>query len=117
MAISGKDRKRAEELALELLKITGGRFKSDGTSKTFDEIEERAIEVGDLVTSLAIGEAAKQADQVPECRCPQCGAVPKRPSEDDTEPIVLQTDRGEVDFLTEGYYCRRCRRSFFPSAR
>ena len=38
MALSGEDRKRAEELARELMKITGGRFKADGVSKTFAEI-------------------------------------------------------------------------------
>jgi hypothetical protein len=117
MAISADDRKRAEELAKELFKITGSRFKADGTSMTFMEIEDRAIEVGDFVTSLAINHAAEEASDAPQqCRCPQCGAVPKGRSDDDDEPIVLQTDRGEVDWLTEGYYCRRCRRSFFPSA-
>jgi len=39
MAISAQDRVRANELARELVTITGGRFKNDGTSKTFDELE------------------------------------------------------------------------------
>lgn len=118
MALSSEDRKRAKELAQELVKITGGRFKSDGKSKTFAEIEDEAIEVGDLITSLAINEAAEQAPDAPaHCRCPECGAVPRRNGPDDDEPVILQTDRGDIDFVTEGYYCRRCRRSFFPSAR
>jgi hypothetical protein len=119
MALSSEDRKRAKELARELVKITGGRFKSDGKSKTFAEIEDEAIEVGDLITSLAINEAAEQSPDAPTpCRCPECGAVPKkRDPDDDDEVVILQTDRGDVDFVTDGYYCRRCRRSFFPSAR
>lgn len=40
MAISPEDRARAEELAKELCKIIGGRFKFDGTSKTIVENEE-----------------------------------------------------------------------------
>ncbi|TWU39827.1 hypothetical protein Q31b_31420 [Novipirellula aureliae] len=119
MALSNEDRKRALELAREFRKITGGRFKADGKSKTFAEIEDEAIEIGDLITSLAINEAAEDAPDKPaQCRCPECGAVPKkREPDDDDEPVVLLTDRGEVDFVTEGYYCRRCRRSFFPPAR
>ncbi|MEM6692101.1 MAG: hypothetical protein AAF664_21915 [Planctomycetota bacterium] len=118
MALSSDDRKRAKELARELVKITGGRFKSDGKSKTFAEIEDEAIEVGDLITSLAINEAAEQAPDAPtRCRCPECGAVSQQRGGDDDEPVILQTDRGDVDFVAEGYYCRRCRRSFFPSAR
>ena len=104
MALSDKDRKRAEELARELMKITGGRIKPDGVSKTFAEIEEEAIEVTDIVASALIKQPAKDAPDAPtQCRCPECKAVPG--------------DRGEVDFLTKGYFCRRCRRSFFPSTR
>ncbi|WP_236615818.1 hypothetical protein, partial [Rhodopirellula europaea] len=117
MALSDKDRKRAEELARELMKITGGRIKPDGVSKTFAEIEEEAIEVTDIVASALIKQTAKDAPDAPtQCRCPECKAVPGDRGEDD-EPIVLLTDRGEVDFLTKGYFCRRCRRSFFPSTR
>ncbi|WP_430450968.1 hypothetical protein [Rhodopirellula europaea] len=113
MALSDKDRKRAEELARELMKITGGRIKPDGVSKTFAEIEEEAIEVTDIVASALIKQTAKDAPDAPtQCRCPECKAVPGDRGEDD-EPIVLLTDRGEVDFLTKGYFCRRCRRSFF----
>jgi len=45
MAVSGEDRKRAEELSREPFDVTGGRFKHGRTSKTFAEIEDRAIEV------------------------------------------------------------------------
>lgn len=117
MTLSTEERKRARELSRELLKITGGRFKSDGTSKTFDEIEERAIELTDVLASMLIEQAVQEAPEVPHpCRCPECKAV-LGDRDDDDEPIVLQTDRGEVGFLTQGYHCRRCRRSFFPSTR
>lgn len=116
MAISAQDRARAQELARELVKITGGRFKEDGTSKTFDEIEVEASLIGDLVTSLAINQAAKEMPEEEQCvRCPKCKAVPREHSPDDDEPIVIQTARGDVEWVTKGYYCRRCRRSFFPS--
>ena len=116
MAISTEDRRRAKELVRELFKITGSRFKPDGTSKTFDEIEQRAIEVTDVLASMLIEQAVQEAPDIPHpCRCPECKAALKD-RDDGDEPIILQTDRGEVGFLTQGYYCRRCRRSFFPSA-
>ncbi|WP_430450980.1 hypothetical protein [Rhodopirellula europaea] len=100
MALSDEGRKRAEELTRELMKITGGRIKPDGVSKTFAEIEEEAIEVTDIVASALIKQTTKDAPDAPaQCRCPECKAGPG--------------DRGEVDFLTNGYFCRRCRRSFF----
>jgi hypothetical protein len=118
MAISAQDRARAKELAKELVKITGGRFRDDGTSKTFDELEIEASLIGDLVTSMAINQAAEELPEGEKCvRCPQCKAVPKKHDPDDDEPMVIQTARGEVEWVTEGYYCRRCRRSFFPDAR
>lgn len=117
MAISPEDRARARELANELFKITGGRFREDGTSKTFAELEEEASLVGDLITSLALQQAAAELpERERPVRCPQCKAEPEPHGPDRDEAMVVQTARGEVEWVTEGHYCRRCRRSFFPSA-
>ena len=117
MAISPEDRARARELANEICKITGGRFREDGTSKTFAELEDEASLVGDLITSLAIQQAAAELpDRERPVRCPQCQAEPEPHGPDRDEAMVVQTARGEVEWVTEGHYCRRCRRSFFPSA-
>jgi hypothetical protein len=53
--------------------------------------------------------------QPPEetCCCPDCGHPGERKAE--CEPRILQTDRGEVSWLEPSYFCRSCRRSFFPS--
>jgi len=116
MAISPQDRVRAKELAKELVKITGGRYKDDGTPKTFDELEIETNLLGDLVTSIALNESAEDLPEEEKCvRCPKCKAVPIKHDPDDDEPMVIQTARGEVEWVTEGYFCRRCRRSFFPS--
>lgn len=118
MAVSPEDRARAKTLAKELVKITGGRFKDDGTSKTFDELEIEASLIGDLVTSMAINQAAEELPEDEKyVRCPKCKAAPRKHDPDDDEAMVIQTARGDVQWITEGYYCRRCRRSFFPSAR
>ena len=118
MAISAKDRARALELAKELNQITGGRYHDDGTPKTFDELETETNAIADLMTSAALNESARDLPDKEKCaRCPKCNAVPKKHDPDDDEPMVVQSARGEVEWINEGYFCRRCRRSFFPSAR
>jgi hypothetical protein len=114
MAISLKDRARIKELAAELSQIVGGARRSDGSHKTFDEIESEAIEMTDLLAAEVM-EQAVDAEPPEACRCPSCEGVGKLVDRD-RQPIVLETDRGEVDWMTTEYFCRRCRRSFFPSA-
>lgn len=117
MAISPQDRARAKELAKELAEIAGGRYRPDGTFKTFDELEIDAGFVADLITSMAINQSAQDIPEDEKCvRCPKCKAVPRKHTDDDDEPIVIQTTHGDVEWITESYFCRRCRRSFFPSA-
>ena len=113
MGLSPADRKRLREMGVELRKILGGAVREDGTPKRFDELEQESIEVGDLIGSAML-EANVQDSEKPAatCRCPKCNRVcPRR----DEEPRVLQTDRGEVSWLEAEYFCRKCRRSFFPS--
>ena len=114
MAISLKDRARIKKLATELSQIVGGAHRADGSHKTFDEIESEAIEMSDLLAAELM-EQAVDAEPPEACRCRSCNAVGKLVDRD-REPIVLETDRGEVGWMTTEYFCRRCRRSFFPSA-
>ena len=117
MAISPQDRARLDELAKEINEITGGRYRDDGTPKTFDELEIETHYVLDLVSSAAINQSAKDLPEDQKCvRCPKCKAVPRPHNLDDDEPTVIQTARGDAQWINQGYYCRRCRRSFFPSA-
>lgn len=121
MAISAENRARAEVLARKIVELTGGRFDQDGRPKTFDQIENEATELGDLITSLAIQKSVAP-DEHPtpqsqaEVACPMCDRPCSKRSADDDEAMMLQASRGEVQWMAEGYYCRRCRRSFFPSA-
>ena len=56
-------------------------------------------------------EAERPADF--QC-CPKCGReVERDPDRDDTR--IHQTDVGEAEWREPATYCRRCRRSFFPS--
>lgn len=114
MGLSAKDRKRMQELGGEIRKIFGGAVRDDGTPKTFDELERESIEVGDSIASAMLEANVRDGEEPSSvCRCPKCNRLGPRCEEE--EPRILQTDRGEVSWLEAEYFCRRCRRSFFPS--
>ena len=113
MKLSAAQRKRLEELAREMQEIVGGCVAEDGRPLTFDELEEECIEAGDYVTARLLQErVAKRAIPAEARCCPGCER-PGQPATD--EPRVLQTDRGEVTWMEPTFYCRHCRRAFFPS--
>jgi hypothetical protein len=113
MGLSAAQRERLLEIAQEAREIVGGCLHDDGRPMTFDELEESSIEAGDLLTTAMLEQRVAQrprAEQPPDC--PACG----RPGEAcPDEPRVLDTDRGQVSWMEASYYCRGCRRSFFPS--
>ena len=89
--------------------------RSQGKQATFDQIESSAMEVGlKLARQLMQHEVAvEESDEAetapcPRCQrsCPRCGPIQKRD---------LLTEAGQVEFTRRGYYCKPCRKSFFPS--
>jgi len=114
MGLSAAQRDRLAELSREAGEIVGGCLHSDGRPMTSAELEEECIEAGDFFTTAILQQRVagrEPPEQIP-C-CPDCG----RPGDLDSacEPRILQTDRGEVSWLEQSYFCRHCRRSFFPS--
>jgi hypothetical protein len=86
---------------------------SDGRPLTFAELEDECIAAGDLFTAAVLQQrVAERQSLVQSPCCPVCSRPGERNSE--CEPRILQTDRGEVSWLEEAYFCRYCRRSFFP---
>lgn len=83
----------------------------EGAPSRFDALEDAAIEVGDALTrELLEQELAAEAEG--RCHCPTCGAAGLRKKE---RQRSIQTRRGPVPLTEIECYCRRCRRSFFPS--
>jgi len=114
MSLSQKQRCRLQELAREAQAILGESKQPNDRPMTFAELEDASIEAGDFMTALMMQaeiESRSPASESP-C-CPTCEQVGEAQSEQ--EARVLQTDRGEVTWLESTYYCRRCRRSFFPT--
>lgn len=114
MSLSARQRQRLTEMSGELQEMFGGCTHADGRPKTFAELEEECIEAADLLSAVTLALRAGQRE-LPEdaCCCPEC----QRPGErlPDEEQRLLQSDRGDVAWKEPAYFCRRCRRSFFPS--
>ena len=75
-------------------------------------IEEIAVEVGDALAREIMKRklAAQAACENPVC--PTCGSKASPKAE---RKRSILTRRGEVEFAEPECYCKRCRRSFFPS--
>jgi uncharacterized protein with PIN domain len=114
MNLSLEQRRRAEAIVRELQEILGSNVRNDGRAKTFDELEDECTEVGDWLTSQVLERrvATRNPADEPAC-CPDCQQPGCRLSDDEVR--ILQTSRGEAAWSEAGWFCRRCRRSFFPS--
>ena len=113
MGLSSSQRQRLQELAAEVQEIVGGCLHPDGRPMTFAELEDECIEAGDLLTAAMLQQRVAERPCPAEAPCcPTCNRAGER---EEDEPRLVQTDRGEVSWLEPSYYCRYCRRSFFPS--
>jgi hypothetical protein len=84
---------------------------------TLVDLEELTCRIGDMVTrELTQREVTRRAEalDVEEALCPTCGGLCPR---GEPEPVVLDGLRGELAYRQPSYFCRRCRRSFFPGGR
>lgn len=101
--------KQAADVASQIQAIQQGH----GTPH-YDEIEIPAHEVGQRLSRLVQKSRTKEivAEQSAECRCPGCAA--SCPVETNTRQ--LHSMDGPLEMIESVAHCRRCRRSFFPSA-
>ena len=111
---------RLEEKLVTLLKETSevaaqlqAAQQGPGTPH-YDQIEMPAHEVGQrlsrLIQSTRTGEVAAQQDAGVEC--PDCG----RSCPVEVKRREVHSMDGPVELVESVAHCRRCRRSFFPSA-
>lgn len=108
-AVRAKIRELAELMARE--RCAGGGLPPD---VTFSQIEEWGHQAGQLVAAAVDQQLVDQhRDQLAaEQPCPQCGQL----CSCSARSRKLVTRDGPVEFTEAACYCRRCRRSFFPSA-
>jgi hypothetical protein len=99
-------------------RLYGDQGPAWGTKLT--EIEDTIKAIRHVLSEQMLDDALqRQANTVAErpadfrC-CPKCGhEVEHDPDQDDRR--IHQTDVGEAEWREPASYCRRCRRSFFPS--
>ncbi len=113
MAISTELRARVVRVVREY-QAEHGQAMLQG--QRFAELEEEACQLGDALAAALIEvsleeQAEGQAAEATAC-CPSC----QRPvGSQEPEPRLVQTRRGEVAWQEPTYFCRRCRKSFFPA--
>jgi transposase len=107
-------RRRIDQVVEELAVEQRERLAEAGT---FVSLELLTAEIGDQIArKLSSRELLRRADEVsriPQHGCPGCGR--NCPLEPDSEPLILQGYRGEVEYREPRCHCPRCRRDFFPS--
>jgi hypothetical protein len=85
------------------------------------EIEDTILAIRQVLSEKMLDDAlqrqANTAEQRPadfQC-CPKCGKQVQKEPDKGGGPRVLQTKAGEAQWQEPVTYCRKCRRSFFPS--
>jgi hypothetical protein len=105
-------RSRLEAMVREFLAEEGLlAAPGQGAPSLFETLEDTAVEVGDAFTREVLQQQLAAQLEV-DCHCPTCGGAGLRKRE---RQRSIQTRRGPVDVAEVECYCRRCRRSFFPS--
>ena len=110
MADINKLRERVRSAVREYLAEEGLASPREGVA-VFTVLEDAAVEVGDAVTREVLEEELSHCSES-DCHCPECGTLGLRKGE---RRRSIETRRGPVDVTEIECYCRRCRRSFFPS--
>lgn len=101
--------KQASAVAAELQALDDG-----GKTPHYDQIELPAHALGQRFSRLVQAERARElaAAELNEVACPDCG----RKCGVKTKFREVHSMDGPLELLEKVAHCRRCRRSFFPSA-
>jgi len=99
------------ELAAEL-----GEFPEEDHDSSFAAVELRAAEIGDQVSCALMAQRSAMKNEKrlsdSQCCCPKCNGPGELKRLRKRE---VQTIRGTIVLTEPEHYCKKCRRSFFPS--
>ena len=86
------------------------------------ELEDVVVAIREVISEKMLAQALQRQAATVEQRpqkyrdCPGCGgAVLNKPGDDEAEARSVLTRGGQADWVEPEKYCRKCRRSFFPS--
>jgi hypothetical protein len=117
MAIARELEEEIREAAERLRKkYYGGRGAPRSGEKLLIDLEQDACELGDAIACELLGQVLQDqadADHAEQSApCTVCGCIGDRR---DDLPRNVQTRRGKVAWQEPQYYCKSCRKAFFPS--
>lgn len=117
MAISSELRDRIRWVAEELRRdYYGGRGAPRSGQIRFSELEDDACLLGDAVACELMQQVLQmQADGDFSKTVHECSVCGKSGERDEVLPRVVQTRRGTTTWREPRYFCKHCRRAFFPS--
>ena len=105
-------RERIRELSAQLAIDEKEKLQAAGA---LVDLERLTVEIGDeltrQLTSSVLASRAREAARQPLHLCPDCD---KECSIQESEPLILQGMRGDIEYSEPRCFCPSCRRSFFP---
>ena len=121
MAIGSELHERIKRVATDLRQELWGEGGCPEWGTKFTQIEDECCEVGDLLARELMGQGLDEQglDEQAEVKegPQQCGVCGRNAVEDELEPKIITTRRGDIAWQQRKYYCKRCRKALFPSGR
>jgi len=117
MAISSDLHDRVKQVAAQLRRDLWPEKGWPERGTKFTQIEDECCELGDALARELMGQGLdEQAESIADGPA-ECGVCGRDAAEDDLEPKTITSRRGDVLWRERKYYCRHCRKAFFPSGR
>ena len=116
MAISSELHERIKRVATDLRQELWPEKACPQWGTKFTQIEDECCEVGDVLARELMGQGLDEQAEVNQ-RHKECGVCGRDGVEDELEPKIVTTRRGDVSWRERKYYCKRCRKTLFPSGR
>jgi hypothetical protein len=116
MAMDKQLHDRIKAMAAELRQEIYGPTGAPKWGTKFTEIEDAGVELGDALARELIGQGleaqATEARSASALACTVCG---RDGQQDDVEPRIVQTRRGDAQWQEPKGLCKHCRKAFFPA--
>lgn len=118
MAITSDLRDQIRLVAESLRKkYYGGRGAPVSGEKMLSDLEDDSCELGDAIACELLSQILQDQAEVDHpdgsCPCTVCGKMGKRKK--GARPRQVQGRRGDIAWHEPEYFCKSCRKSFFPS--
>lgn len=111
MATNADLEQRIREIAADLAREFEG-IEEEQNSCLMTRIEDLASEIGDSLAGRLMEQRLESRDDEDVLCCPYC----EKPSRlKGRRKRAVETKRGPIEITEPEYYCRRCRKAFFPS--